>query len=91
MYSRCRSTTNRIDRRSPARRTLARWHACFRPVMASIDKLAIRGVRAFSPDDKEQVIEFFFPVTMIVGRYVVPRCCGLRRGAHAAAPASSNQ
>jgi DNA repair exonuclease SbcCD ATPase subunit len=36
--------------------------------MASINKLAVRGIRAFSPDDKEQVVEFYFPVTMIVGR-----------------------
>jgi DNA repair protein RAD50 len=35
--------------------------------MASINKLSIRGVRAFSPDDQEQVIEFYFPVTIIVG------------------------
>ena len=35
--------------------------------MASINKLAIRGVRAFSPDDDEQVISFGFPLTIIVG------------------------
>mmetsp|Transcript_27257 Transcript_27257/g.40242 ORF Transcript_27257/g.40242 Transcript_27257/m.40242 type:complete len:1418 (-) Transcript_27257:229-4482(-) len=35
--------------------------------MASINKLSIRGIRAFSPDDDEQVIEFLFPVTVIVG------------------------
>lgn len=35
--------------------------------MASVNKLSIRGVRAFSPDDEEQVVEFFFPVTIIVG------------------------
>ena len=35
--------------------------------MASINKLAIRGVRAFSPDDDEQVISFCFPLTIIVG------------------------
>jgi hypothetical protein len=35
--------------------------------MASINKLSVRGVRAFSPDDQEQVIEFYFPVTVIVG------------------------
>jgi len=35
--------------------------------MASINKLSIRGVRSFSPDDDEQVIEFLFPVTIIVG------------------------
>jgi hypothetical protein len=52
--------------------------------MASIDKLAIRGIRAFSPDDKEQVIEFYFPVTMIVGRYVPSlRSGGRRKGSPA--------
>jgi len=35
--------------------------------MASINKLSIRGVRAFSPDDEEQVISFCFPLTIIVG------------------------
>eukprot|EP00546_Thalassionema_frauenfeldii_P013856 CAMPEP_0178928034 /NCGR_PEP_ID=MMETSP0786-20121207/19606_1 /TAXON_ID=186022 /ORGANISM="Thalassionema frauenfeldii, Strain CCMP 1798" /LENGTH=80 /DNA_ID=CAMNT_0020603707 /DNA_START=19 /DNA_END=258 /DNA_ORIENTATION=+ len=35
--------------------------------MAAINKLSIRGIRAFSPDDDEQVIEFLFPVTVIVG------------------------
>ena len=35
--------------------------------MASISKLAIRGVRSFSPDDDEQVISFCFPLTIIVG------------------------
>jgi len=35
--------------------------------MASINKLSIRGVRAFSPDEKEQVIQFNFPLTIIVG------------------------
>ena len=35
--------------------------------MASINKLSIRGVRAFSPDNEEQTVEFFFPVTIIVG------------------------
>lgn len=35
--------------------------------MASINKLSIRGVRAFSPDDEEQVIEFYYPCTIIVG------------------------
>jgi len=35
--------------------------------MASINKLSIRGIRSFSPDDDEQVIEFLFPVTVIVG------------------------
>lgn len=35
--------------------------------MASINKLSIRGVRSFSPDDAEQVVEFYFPCTIIVG------------------------
>jgi DNA repair protein RAD50 len=35
--------------------------------MASMNKLAIRGVRSFSPDDEEQVIVFGFPLTIIVG------------------------
>mmetsp|Transcript_16487 Transcript_16487/g.39219 ORF Transcript_16487/g.39219 Transcript_16487/m.39219 type:complete len:1428 (+) Transcript_16487:133-4416(+) len=35
--------------------------------MASINKLSIRGVRAFSPDEEEQVISFCFPLTIIVG------------------------
>ena len=35
--------------------------------MASIAKLSIRGVRAFSPNDDEQVIGFCFPLTIIVG------------------------
>jgi len=34
--------------------------------MACIEKLAIRGIRSFSPD-REQSIEFFTPLTMIVG------------------------
>ena len=34
--------------------------------MASIAKLSIRGVRAFSPNDDEQVIGFCFPLTIIV-------------------------
>lgn len=35
--------------------------------MASITKLSIRGIRAFSPEDEEQVISFGFPLTIIVG------------------------
>lgn len=35
--------------------------------MASINKLSIRGIRSFSPEDSEQVLEFFFPVTVLVG------------------------
>jgi len=33
--------------------------------MASINKLSIRGVRAFSPEDDEQVVEFFFPLVRL--------------------------
>lgn len=35
--------------------------------MASLQKLSIRGVRSFSPEDDEQVIEFYSPLTIIVG------------------------
>ena len=35
--------------------------------MASINKLSVRGIRAFSPEDEEQVITFCFPLTIIVG------------------------
>ena len=35
--------------------------------MASINKLSLRGIRAFSPDDDEQVITFAYPLTIIVG------------------------
>jgi len=35
--------------------------------MASISKLSVRGIRAFSPEDEEQVISFCFPLTIIVG------------------------
>lgn len=35
--------------------------------MASINKLSIRGVRSFSPESQEQVISFYFPLTIIVG------------------------
>jgi DNA repair protein RAD50 len=34
--------------------------------MTSLDKLSISGVRAYSPD-AEQVIQFFHPLTIIVG------------------------
>ena len=37
-----------------------------RPTMSCIEKLAIRGIRAFSPD-REEAIEFESPLTMIVG------------------------
>jgi DNA repair protein RAD50 len=35
--------------------------------MASINKLSVRGVRSFSPEDAEQVLEFYKPLTIIVG------------------------
>lgn len=35
--------------------------------MASVNKLSLRGVRSFSPEDEEQVVEFSFPCTIIVG------------------------
>ena len=34
--------------------------------MSSISKLSIRGIRSFSPDS-DQAIEFYSPLTMIVG------------------------
>ena len=34
--------------------------------MSSIDRLAIRGIRGFSPFDEEK-IDFFRPLTMILG------------------------
>jgi len=34
--------------------------------MASINKLSIRGIRAFSPE-RDETIEFYSPLTMIVG------------------------
>jgi DNA repair protein RAD50 len=34
---------------------------------ASVEKLSIRGIRAFSPE-RDEVIEFYKPLTMIVGR-----------------------
>ena len=49
--------------------------------MSQIEKLAIRGIRAFSPD-REQAIEFESPLTMIVGA----NGCGkttVQRGVHA--------
>jgi DNA repair protein RAD50 len=36
--------------------------------MASINKLSVRGVRSFSPEDVEQVLEFYMPLTVIVGQ-----------------------
>lgn len=35
--------------------------------MAGLEKMALRGIRSFSPDD-EQTIEFYSPLTMIVGQ-----------------------
>ena len=35
--------------------------------MASIQKLSVRGIRAFSPEEEEQVISFCFPLTIIIG------------------------
>jgi len=32
-----------------------------------LNKLSIRGIRSFSPDDVEQVISFGYPLTIIVG------------------------
>jgi hypothetical protein len=34
--------------------------------MSSIDKMAIRGIRSFSPFDEEK-IEFYKPLTLIFG------------------------
>lgn len=42
-------------------------HEKTRSAMSSINKLSIRGVRSFSPDDEEQVLEFYHPLTVIVG------------------------
>lgn len=36
------------------------------PVMSSIEKLSIRGVRSFSPN-REEIIEFYHPLTVILG------------------------
>jgi DNA repair protein RAD50 len=35
--------------------------------MSSIDRLALRGIRSFSPFDEEK-IDFFKPLTMILGQ-----------------------
>ncbi len=32
--------------------------------MTSIDKMSIRGIRSFSPNDAPQVIEFYKPLTL---------------------------
>ena len=37
--------------------------------MASINKLSVRGIRSFSPEDAEQVLEFYMPLTVIVGEW----------------------
>ena len=34
--------------------------------MSTIEKLSIRGIRSFSPD-REEIIEFFHPLTVILG------------------------
>ena len=34
--------------------------------MANIEKMSIRGIRSFSPD-RDETIEFYSPLTMIVG------------------------
>jgi len=35
--------------------------------MASINKLSVRGIRSFSPEDAEEVLQFYMPLTVIVG------------------------
>ena len=35
--------------------------------MAAIHKLSICGIRSFNPNEKEDVVEFYSPLTMIVG------------------------
>ena len=35
--------------------------------MSSIDKLAVRGIRSFSPFEEEK-IEFYKPLTLILGQ-----------------------
>jgi DNA repair protein RAD50 len=37
--------------------------------MSSIEKMTIQGIRSYGPKEKDtQVIEFFFPVTLIIGQ-----------------------
>lgn len=37
--------------------------------MSTIDKMTIQGIRSYGPKDQDtQVIEFFSPVTLIVGQ-----------------------
>jgi hypothetical protein len=50
--------------------------------MASINKISIRGVRSFSPDDQEQVVEFLFPLTIITGGKICFFFCFLFRNTH---------
>ena len=35
--------------------------------MASIEKMQILGIRSFSPEGRGQIIEFFSPLTLILG------------------------
>lgn len=52
---------------SAAYRDFARTNDSDRDIrMSCIEKLSIRGIRSFSPYD-EEVIEFFHPLTVIVG------------------------
>jgi len=37
--------------------------------MSSITKLQIRGIRSYSPD-RDEIIEFYTPLTMIIGKLV---------------------
>lgn len=37
--------------------------------MSSITKLQIRGIRSYSPD-RDEIIEFYTPLTMIIGKSV---------------------
>ena len=44
--------------------------------MSSMDKMAIQGIRSFGPRDQDtQVIQFFSPVTLIVGANGTGKCC----------------
>lgn len=37
--------------------------------MSCIEKMTIQGIRSYGPKDQDtQVIEFFFPVTLIIGQ-----------------------
>ncbi len=46
--------------------------------MCSIDKLLIKGVRSFSPNN-QHVIEFYRPLTLIVGQNGAGKTVGRRR------------